>query len=371
LPEVPYKQAVEALLRLYIPEGNRRLIEHLISRGSGIELPVPPSPRPIEACSRYHGRLLGEVVFHPVVAAVQTAFMGHRPLCLSPDVIWLMICQAVANHVNAHPEKLRHCFVGHEGKALIEVERNDFVKGSPENPWSEVIDEICGQVRRHVGPSIDLFLPAFSTTGPVERIAAEIVLLDAVQSYFNCVFRVMCGITAITLDGTTGDWESLALRAEEFAGLGLEGWLKVLRPILRQFVRASSGDVDVSFWQTLYDYAVECSGEVVTGWITCFFPYLKDRDTGRVTIPVEDLLDGRRVGAGRLTNRRSERRFVSGCMVESLPGGLSKAPFRWDYRDRSFDMEFLSGFVGVAQDQETLALRPEIGWAVREAATNG
>jgi hypothetical protein len=29
-------------------------------------------------------------------------------------------------------------------------------------------------------------------------------------------------------------------------------------------------------------------------------------------------------------------------------------------------MEFLGGFVGVAQDPATLALRPEIGWAVRE-----
>jgi hypothetical protein len=56
-----------------------------------------------------------------------------------------------------------------------------------------------------------------------------------------------------------------------------------------------------------------------------------------------------------------------GFSMRSFPRGLSKAPFRWDYLDRSFDMEFLGGFVGVAQDQETLTLRPEIGWAVREA----
>jgi hypothetical protein len=35
--------------------------------------------------------------------------------------------------------------------------------------------------------------------------------------------------------------------------------------------------------------------------------------------------------------------------------------------ERSFDMDFLGGFVGVAQDQATLTLRPEIGWAVRES----
>ena len=61
----------------------------------------------------------------------------------------------------------------------------------------------------------------------------------------------------------------------------------------------------------------------------------------------------------------------TGFTCDSFPGGLSKAPFRWDYLDRSFDMEFLGGFVGVAQDQETLTLRPEIGWAVREAPATG
>ena len=58
---------------------------------------------------------------------------------------------------------------------------------------------------------------------------------------------------------------------------------------------------------------------------------------------------------------------VEGPRLADLPSGLSTAPFYWEYLDRSFDMEFLGGFVGVSQDQETLAVRTEIGWAVREA----
>ena len=65
--------------------------------------------------------------------------------------------------------------------------------------------------------------------------------------------------------------------------------------------------------------------------------------------------------------KAAPRDFAHGPSIESLPGGLSCAPFRWEYLDKSFAMEFLGGFVGVAQDGETLALRPEIGWAVREA----
>jgi len=60
---------------------------------------------------------------------------------------------------------------------------------------------------------------------------------------------------------------------------------------------------------------------------------------------------------------------VEGPRLADLPSGLSTAPFCWEYLDRSFDMEFLGGFVGVSQDRETLLVKPEIGWAVREAGT--
>ena len=76
---------------------------------------------------------------------------------------------------------------------------------------------------------------------------------------------------------------------------------------------------------------------------------------------------GREENQSTVDDREDPELYVTGPRLANLPSGLSKAPFRWNYLDRSFDMEFLGGFVGIAQDQETLALRPEIGWAVREA----
>jgi hypothetical protein len=52
----------------------------------------------------------------------------------------------------------------------------------------------------------------------------------------------------------------------------------------------------------------------------------------------------------------------------SIPNGISVVPFVWDYVHTLFPMEFLAGFVGVSQDSRTLALRPAIGWAVRDRA---
>ena len=161
--------------------------------------------------------------------------------------------------------------------------------------------------------TIDLFLPSFSTTGPVERAAAEVVLLDAMQSYFDYQFRTMCGIPAITLEGTQEDWKALAERVQGFKEFGLGSWLKVLAPILRQFVRASQGNVDPTFWRSIYKFNSQSGGPVITGWITAFFPYLKDQPnrTSHRAIPDSYRRQEERFGGDALSGRQAHRRV--GC----------------------------------------------------------
>jgi hypothetical protein len=352
LPDVPYRRAVEGQLN---PNAWEQILSlYVRKKVAAAELPEPRRWDGIEACSRDQGRLLGRVSYHPVVAALHMAFMDHRPVCLSPDMIWLMICQAVANHVNAHAEQLRPRFVQHPGKLLLEVERNDLVKGSPENPWPQVFTEFSMRIREHIGPTIHLFLPAFSTTGPVERSACEVVLLDAMQSYFSYSLSTVCGIPAMTLEGTAEDWTILADRVQAFAEFDLNQWVSTLLPILFQFVDAASGQIDRSFWQSIYRFQSGSGGSEVTGWITKFFPYLPDEESGR---------------ASRL-NRSLFGHYGSG-RLDALPSGLAKAPFEWQFYGDIHHMEFLGGFVGVAQDSTSLSLRPEIGWAVRESPRVG
>ena len=63
----------------------------------------------------------------------------------------------------------------------------------------------------------------------------------------------------------------------------------------------------------------------------------------------------------------------AGLRIGVVGGGCSGFSYSMQFEngagmmDKTFDMEFLGGFVGVGQDEETLAVRPEIGWAVREA----
>jgi hypothetical protein len=49
---------------------------------------------------------------------------------------------------------------------------------------------------------------------------------------------------------------------------------------------------------------------------------------------------------------------------DDFPSLPAKAPFLWNYLGTHYEMEFVGGLIGVAQDAATLALRPEIGWAI-------
>jgi len=363
LPEVPYYEAIEALLK-------KPVSRWLEEDEADIAL-LDQSKRTIESCSQYRGQLVAFVQFHPVVAAIHMAFDDHRPLCLSPDMIWLLIGQGLANHINVNAEQLRSQFVKHEGKVKIEVRRDDFVKGSPENPWSEVFGEFSKAIRQHIGDAThNLLVPTFSTTGLVEKTAAEIVLLDAMQSYFEYELHTFCGIPKIKLEGTVADWQELLKRTKGLAQFGLHWWINPLIPILEQFITAVEGKPDRRFWQSMYKLDDESGGPLITGWITAFFPYLQDRKTGKVSHQNHWLIKGGRQLQELLYSFEYDSdQFGYGFTTEEFPSGLAKAPFLWQYLTSSYNMEFLGGFVGVRQDPNDLFLRPEIGWAVREATS--
>jgi len=362
--------------------------EALEGRFTAERLNTGEDDHPVEAWSHRTPRLLAQVEDHPFVAALHLAYAGHRPIALSPDMIWLLVCQGAANHIHANTQALRARFVQHPGRFTLEVEIRDdprFRKGSARTPWPEVFDEFSKRIAQHIGPRHELLLPSFSTTGPVERAAAEIVLLDATQKYFHySTTEFVCGIPSIMLEGSAADWQVLADRVDGFADLDLEWWLRLLRPVLEQFASAAAGDLDRAFWRAIYRHHPReaCPApDSAAGWFGVLFPYLVDQD-GWATRR-NPWLSGARDVAELLEPQRAIRAAGSAGNTSpdpdpgvvrdgEVPGGLSKAPFVWVQRDAAgellhrWEMELIAGFIGVAQNPETLALRPEIGWAVRE-----
>jgi hypothetical protein len=361
LPELPYFESIELLLNP--PQSEFADIRKKIQRKTLKK----------EACANYQDTLVGKIEFHPVMAALHNAYHGHRPLCLSPDMIWLMICQGLANHINVHSEKLRPLLVKHQGKLKITVRRDDFTKGSNNNPWTEVFSEFSATIRKHIGEKThDLIMPDFSTTGLVEKAATEIVLMDAVQSYFEYECHTMCGIPRIKLEGTLDDWQVLLNRTKDLARFELEWWINPLLPILKQFIAAVQGNPDQNFWQSIYKMDNESGGPYITGWITAFFPYLKDWETQKATRQNESLIKDEEALRKLLYPFAIDnpRASWTGLTTEKFPSGLSTSPFVWEYYEQAYEMEFLGGFVGIRQNSDDFFLRPEIGWAVYEVIWN-
>jgi hypothetical protein len=318
----------------------------------------------IESCSSYQGQLVAKVRSHPLIGALHAAFNTHRPIALSPDIIWLTLTQGFARHINANAEQLRHDLVRHHGKLQVIVQRDDFVKGSPENPWPEVFAEFSTAIQEHIGPAHGLIVADFSTTGPVERAASEVALLDSMQAFFSYELRTLCGIPSITLEGTVQDWQAISRRVQEFSRFDLAWWIKPLKPILEQFVAAASGDVDREFWDSIYKWrGPHGSGApYVSGWIASFFPYL-DNPVAKFSRKITKDFTEPSLRRNRWLGMTGSKGGPGRDEFPSLP---AKAPFLWKHLGNDFEMEFIGGLIGIRQEPQTLCLRPEIGWTVRE-----
>jgi len=318
----------------------------------------------IEAYSRPEGALLAYGKTNMLAAATQAAFYEHYSLTLSPDSIWLCLAKGFALHVNEHAEALRGRLVRHQGKAVLEVRRPDFSPGA-ENPWPEVFSEFSDQIAGHVGKLREVIVPDFSTTGPTERLCAEVMLMDTLQAYFDYQVFCGCGIPAITLLGTPADWRSLRARAAVFAEYGLDDWLTVLDPILGKLVETSEGKVDVQFWRSFFHEKSMSGGDTVTGWLLTLFPYLERQAPGARIEPnpfLRGWSDRHRAFA-----RKKSRSAVDPSMGPSmslLPAALGSAPLRMFWGSQEASFRIVGGLLGVRQDPETRGVAPVCGWAL-------
>lgn len=337
---------------------------------------------PVEACSRLKEPVLRLGGRHQLVEAISLAHNYHYPLVLDPDVIWLTIAQGLANHINNNAEKLRKRFVAHEGKKKIILQRDSFCRGSPENDWMGAFAEFSTKIKESIGEhNHSMIVADFSTSGPVERAASEVILMDAMKSYFRYGMMTMCGIPNVTLDGKVEDWERILDKVNqwEVAGpappgmpmldsmvpppsLDLEWWTDSLKTILRQFISAAKGNPDRDFWNNIYQESGGSGVPRVGGWTSWIFPYIGKEAKERNKF------------IGQLT------KGWDGVGDDQFPSSLAKVPFEWNFNGTTFDYEFVAGLTGVTQalpdrpvtlktsgqPAPAYSVRPLVGWAVRE-----
>lgn len=317
----------------------------------------PDFPSNILAVSDGEAQLV-DYGYQSFFSCIYQAFAEHRPFVFSPDIVWLIISQGFAQHVNANAEALRHHFVGFEGKMDL-VNSDDRIHSDfPDSPWEEMFPAFIELIKKHTGNKlIDALTADFTTTGLTERIASQITIMDSVKSYFNFIqMYAICGIPEITLEGTEADWKKLREKAASLRAYELGWWIDELDPLLEQFVHAAAGNPDVTYWQRMFRIKTEWScGEagLADGWILHFFPY--DNDGKKRSGPIEIY----RGAGGGLPNElvKVDVKFIDPGLT---PGDTRKIP-----------LEVWAGFVGAKQDPETLALKPKIGWMIRRKDVAG
>ena len=205
--------------------------------------------------------------FHPFLLMLHLGFASHRPVSISPDAVWLMICNGFAIHAEVRGEDLQRKMFpqGRDGKVTIKVRRDDFRKGS-NNDWEAVFDEFATTMDGIMANDLkETLTGGFSTTGAKEKAAFEVVFMKTMERSFGYGVGTMCGIPSITLEGTIRDWQNLAARAEKLRGYDCDWWLDALKPVLAQFIAAAGGKVDRDFWRSIYKVQEQSGGDEVSG----------------------------------------------------------------------------------------------------------
>jgi hypothetical protein len=300
----------------------------------------------VEACSLSETGFIAPT--HNLLSSINTAYDQHLPLVLSPDMLWLAISQGLSTHITNNAEQLRSQFVNFEGKKELVVDEDFFVKGSPDNNWPHMLGEFSTQLAGYIGKKRDLIVNNFSSTGPVELAASEIVLMEAMSKYFDYTCHTMCGIPEITLLGTPQDWQDILTRVHNISEFDLSWWTSKLEPIMQEFVNAARGNTNTNFWKNIYKESGGSGGPFISGWATQLFPYLKDYKTSEFTLR---------------NDFKTESRY-GGYTTDNFPIGMAKVPFKWKYYTQEFKMELAAGFSGFQFVDG--AVRPQIGWFVRD-----
>lgn len=320
-------------------------------------------------CPKAEDRVVEGGDFHPLIAAAAIAYKRHFPLVLSPDMIWLTILQGVAQHIANHPESLRTKLVAHDTKLELVVPTGLASLPDTDEAMMAVTTTFVELINTHIQPDKRFLLRTeFSTTTDVERIAGAIVVMDTFQPYFDYVFRLICGIPAVTLEGTTQDWEFLAEKAKLLheSDLNLSWWTQHLLPLCEQFIRASRGDVDQNHWQNLCKLVQVYGADDLNGWLLKFIPYVR-KEKNEVPVHRNPVLELTSAG-GEAGKSLTTQATITGCTSNMLPTGISRVPVicQNSSSGENVRLQFFAGLVGVSQSGDDLSLRPLVGWALAE-----
>ncbi|PHH80035.1 hypothetical protein CDD80_3024 [Ophiocordyceps camponoti-rufipedis] len=298
------------------------------------------------------------------VRGVVEAWGQHQHLVLRPDEVWFEILVQLNYYIHANAEKVRHLFVGHQGKQEIRI------KFAYVDNWAEtLITMFTSEIKERV--KLDWLAswikPGFSTTTPEDDLTAGVLMMGMTQHYNEYFFGINCGLPSVTLLGTRADWAALLEKLERFELLGEEPaeYARVLRPILKGFIETwddPEAESTKEFWSKIVNgrRQVACGGSAyVTGWITGFYYWDRNGKALASWYARQSSEDGVKVGYVRYLVQD----------VKKLPISYAKVPvYLVDYpkASQTTDVYLLAGNIGVRRtvSDRWVTAKPLSGWFI-------
>ena len=299
-----------------------------------------------------------------ILQGFYSAYENHLPIRLTPDIIWLLIVQGFAQHVNYNAEELRQKFVNFEGKKKLEIIINKYhsYKQMKSEDYEYLFENLTEKIKENVGEElINTIDFNFSTSNKITKVVGYASIMSALKKYFEFrCFCHMCNYPYIILDGKLEDWENILKKTKELAKYDLEKWVSRLEIPLNEIIETKKGKINKEFWKKIlypdkidekieiaaYEYkTIQVDG--INGWLLTFFPYFKDGDFRYDTsLKVKD--------------------------IWRLPKRLLKTPLIMKSDDEGeTPMTIFSGFLGMKVDKEKDNLvTAEIGWYVKRKLGN-
>jgi hypothetical protein len=300
-----------------------------------------------------------------LIQTIQECYDNHRPLVLTPDVIWLAICQGVSIHINEHYDSLKNVIfiVNKPDKIAI---RNDSLEYSAKH-WKSLIESFANETKKYTNDDFySFFVSEFTTTTAIDKTAYQITLLESYKKAFDYIGDSGCGIPSILISGDKSDWMTILEKLDLLNKIGLSNWANNLKPIIAEFISASDGQQNKEFWQSMYKNASEYNAFYISGWIIKFFPYIKELEPN-------GFFDEKR-GETKVGEIFRPNLFIDGddyllstLSTDNFPSGIAKVPVTWNnyFKKTTKKLEVYAGFFAIKQYPDK-SLEPFVSWAICE-----
>jgi hypothetical protein len=244
---------------------------------------IDPDQDRVIKSSSYQGLCREPCYNNGFLGTIYHAYSEHIPLSLRPDDCWIAILVNLGRYVQNHAEGVRHFFVDHQGqKDLVVKVDSPYLEHTTEEHWEGFVEKMITEVKSRTKDGIVSWMsPDFTTTTNKDRMVANLAIMSTVRKYFTFGFELSCGLSQVTLEGTTADWEKLYEKASKLSELHvdqLDQWVSVLLPVLKEFVNTCQGQVNEDFWQRICTSQRRGSGsqQSLRGWFLVFSAFDED-----------------------------------------------------------------------------------------------